>query len=46
VILTGFSLPPARKARVPLLGIGLAPAMPSALIVAGAHFPRLGHHQS
>jgi TerC family integral membrane protein len=36
VILTWFAVPPARQPRVLLLGIGLALAMRSALIVAGA----------
>jgi tellurite resistance protein TerC len=36
VIMTWFAVPPARQPRVLLLGIGLALAMRSALIVAGA----------
>jgi tellurite resistance protein TerC len=36
VIMTWFAVPPARRARVLLLGIGLALVMRSALIVAGA----------
>lgn len=36
VIMTWFAVPPARQARVLLLGIGLALALRSGLIVAGA----------
>jgi tellurite resistance protein TerC len=36
VIMTWFAVPPARRPRVLLLGIGLALAMRSAVIVAGA----------
>jgi tellurite resistance protein TerC len=36
VIMTWFAVPPARQPRVLLIGIGLALAMRSALIVAGA----------
>jgi predicted tellurium resistance membrane protein TerC len=36
LIMTWFAMPPARQSRVLLLGIGLALAMRSALIVAGA----------
>ena len=36
VIMAGFAVPPARQPRVLLLGIGLALAMRSAVIVAGA----------
>ena len=36
LIMTWFAMPPARQPRVLLLGIGLALAMRSALIVAGA----------